>query len=588
MFLTRWLWKNLKGNRAQWITAIIISSICAATTFAAPAFTSYIIDHAVVGVTKESGEFFRNPDLLYTYAFIMIPYVIIRLSVFYLMLMLIEFSSQGLIVRLRNHLYKNMQRQDSVFFDKNRTGDLMTRLTGDLDMIRHFVAWVTRMGLDSILIFSTTLIYLFWVNWQFALIFAAVSPLIFVLRVFIRKNVRPLHLITRQKLSELNNRTGENIAGNKVVKTFAREEHEKEVFAKYNNAYKTASENAARKWFTYFPFMEGMAFSFIIITLLVGGFFFMADKLTMGEYVAFSTLAWQVSNPMRNFGMVMNDFQRFFSSAEKVVELYYASPTIVDRHDVENLTEPLSGKIELNNVSLVFDGRAILEDISFDVEPGETIAIMGPTGCGKTLLINLLGRLYDINSGSIRFDGIDINRLKLADLRSAIGIATQEVFLFSDTVDGNISYSDSSMSEDDTRLYARYACADFISGLEEGYDTIIGERGTGLSGGQKQRIALARALAKKPAILILDDTTSAVDLETEKEIRSNLDNLPFKATKIIIAQRVSTTKYADKIIIMDHGRITEMGTHDQLIANGGYYREIYDLQNDLGGVTVGA
>ena len=221
----------------------------------------------------------------------------------------------------------------------------------------------------------------------------------------------------------------------------------------------------------------------------------------------------------------------------------------------------------------------MLDDISFTVEPGQTVVIMGETGSGKTTLAELIPRIYDVQGGEVRVDGVNVSRLKLKQLRHNIGFATQDVLLYSDTIDGNISFGDSGMSEEDVVKYAKAADADnFVRKLSDGYETIVGERGVGLSGGQKQRISLARALAVKPAVLILDDTTSAVDLETEKHIQNSLANLDFPCTKIIIAQRISTAKYADKIIVLKDGKILEQGTHDELIKNSGYYREVYDLQ----------
>ncbi len=237
------------------------------------------------------------------------------------------------------------------------------------------------------------------------------------------------------------------------------------------------------------------------------------------------------------------------------------------------------GKVEFDKVTLKFNGETIIDDVSFTVEPGETVAVMGETGAGKTLLTELIPRIYDVNSGAVKVDGVDVRMLKLDQLRQNIGVATQDVFLFSDTIDGNISYGDTEMPEDDVVKVAELADADgFVRRLSDGYDTIVGERGVGLSGGQKQRISLARALAVKPAILILDDTTSAVDLETEKHIQHSLKNLEFDCTKIIVAQRISTAMYADKIIVLKNGKILEQGSHKELIARNGYYKEVYDLQ----------
>lgn len=264
---------------------------------------------------------------------------------------------------------------------------------------------------------------------------------------------------------------------------------------------------------------------------------------------------------------------------DKIIEIYYGSPTIVDRTDAVDKPDRFEGRVEFSHVTFSFGGTKILDDVSFEINAGETVVIMGETGSGKTTLLNLIPRIYDPESGEVRVDGVNVKMLKLKQLRGNIGMAAQDVLLYSDTIDGNISFGDTSMSEENVEKSAELADADgFIRRLSDGYDTIVGERGVGLSGGQKQRISLARALAVKPAILILDDTTSAVDLETEKHIQDSLKSLDFPCTKIIVAQRISTARFADKIIVLRGGKIIEQGTHDELIKRDGYYREVYELQ----------
>ena len=282
---------------------------------------------------------------------------------------------------------------------------------------------------------------------------------------------------------------------------------------------------------------------------------------------------------MRNISGILNDLQRFFASADKVIELYYSRPLIADRPDAQDMTERPKGKIEFNHVTFKHGNTTVLNDASFTILPGQTVAIMGPTGCGKTTIANLISRFYDVDAGEVLVDDKNVQMWKLSDLRSSVGIATQDVFLFSDTVDGNISFGNPEMSEEKVVYYADAADADgFIRHMEQGYDTIVGERGVGLSGGQRQRIALARALAVEPPVVILDDTTSAVDMETEKKIQENLRNLPFPCTKIIIAQRISSVKDADQIFILENGKI-DIGTHKTLSATNAYYRDVCELQD---------
>ena len=347
--------------------------------------------------------------------------------------------------------------------------------------------------------------------------------------------------------------------------------------------------------FVAVPLLESVGVSGVAVVLagylgvfsVLVSLFLIMGRISIGTFALFNSLCWTLTNPMSTLGMLINDLQRFFASASKIVELYYARSTIVTRQDAVKKEGRVQGAVKFDHVTLKRNGTEVLHDINLDIKPGETIAIMGPTGCGKTSLISLIPRFSDVSGGTVSVDGTPVGMYDLKKLRGSVGIATQDVFLFSDTVDGNIAYGDPEMSEDDVKRFAKIACVDFVDKLPEGFDTVIGERGTGLSGGQKQRIALARALAIKPSILILDDTTSAVDMETEKYIQDQLAHLDFDCTKIIVAQRISTTKRADRIVILDKGRVVDVGTHEELISRPGYYREVYELQNGIAGEKKG-
>ena len=318
-----------------------------------------------------------------------------------------------------------------------------------------------------------------------------------------------------------------------------------------------------------------------LITVFIGGLFMIQGNLSAGGLSIFTSLSWALSNPMRNLGNLLNDWQRFSTCATKVMQLDLSRPAIVDGDNTVP-HDRVQGRVEFRNVSFAYDGQNVLRDVSFTAEPGQTIAIMGPTGSGKTTVIQLLARFYDVQKGEIMVDGCNVRQWKLQELRHGIGTAIQDVFLFSDTVEGNVAFGNQELTLDEVRDFARRADADgFIEKLPEGYDTIIGERGVGLSGGQRQRIALARALAMRPGILIMDDTTSAVDMETEQYIQRQLRELPYDCTKIIIAQRISSVKDADQILILRDGQITERGTHAELLRQKGYYYQTYCLQNGI-------
>ena len=512
---------------------------------------------------------------------VLIGFTLFRTSFQYLSVMTYETCSQKLVYKLRRDLYKNMQEQDQAFYSKTRTGDLMTRLTGDLDMVRFAVSWVLRQLIDCSVLFLTTTITFLVTDWLFALSMLAVTPVIFALTYAFSKQVHPLYVDLRERLSQLNTCAQENISGNRVVKAFAREDYEIDRFDGKNAEYKKANTKASLLWLKYSPYIDGLSQALSIAVLLVGGAFLISGRITIGTFTLFNSLTWTLTNPMRMLGMHLNDLQRFFASANKVIELYYAKSTIVSRQDAKKVTSRVRGEVEFQGVDLALHGLSVLSHVDLHIQPGETVAIMGPTGSGKTSLVNLIPRFADVTNGAVLIDGVPVGQYDLHDLRRSIGIATQDVFLFSDTVDGNIAYGDTSLSEEEVRRYAKMADVDFVENLPDGFDTLIGERGTGLSGGQKQRIALARALAVKPSILILDDTTSAVDLETEKYIQDQLAHLDFPCTKIIVAQRISTTKRADKIVILDKGRVVDVGTHQELSQRPGYYREVFLLQNGM-------
>ena len=576
----RWLWENMEGYRGLYILGIFGTLLYNVLQLTVPFVTQQIIDLFLSGENAASNLETKR-SLFFGLIAAMVLLTLFRVTVVYLDCMIYEKVSQAALYRIRNFLYNKMQRQDMAFYSVYRTGDLMTRLTGDLDAVRHMIAWVVRTIIESFALYSATMIYFFFMNWKLALIMLMMSPIIFGIIFLFKKQVAPKHKLLREKMATLNTAAQENISGNRVVKAFAKEEHEIEKFDQCNSEYSKTNIETSFVWLRFFPFVETIANLMPVILLVIGGLFLINDQLTMGEYAAFSGLIWAIANPMRNMGNVMNEFQRFDAASVKVMELYYAEPKIVDLPGACDIEGRLKGKIEFKNVSFRYEDADIpvLHDISFTAEAGQTIAIMGETGCGKTSLINLIPRFYEPTEGEIYIDGKNIRDYKIQPLRKSIGLATQDVLLYSDTIDGNIAYGDANISADDVRKFAKYSAAeDFISKMPEGYDTIVGERGVGLSGGQKQRISLARALAIKPSILILDDTTSAVDLETEKTIQEGLRHLDFDCTKIIIAQRVSTTKNADLILVLQDGRITEAGTHEQLLSKRGYYYDVVRLQ----------
>ncbi len=569
----KWLWDNMdRRYQPRYVLALVISVVTSAMLLINPALSQRLIDDVILA---------QNPEPLLGILGVMLAAKILREGSRYFMIVSLEASSQNMLYNLRSRLFTKLQFNDFSFFNTYRAGDLMTRLSSDVDWCRHFVAYISYRITDSLFIFVFTVVYLFTVNAKLMGLLVIIMPLLMAITKLYAGRVRPRFKAMRERLSEMNAAAQENISGNRVVKAYAREEYEKERFNKFNKAFHDSNLSINKLWLSFYPFIEMLANAAMIVTVFFGGYLIIRGEMTPGQLAVFTGLSWALTTPMRELGMLLNDMQRFSTSAEKVMEIYYGQPRIVDSEHASDHKE-VKGKVEFSHVSFAFDGHKVIDDVSFTVEPGQTVAIMGPTGGGKTTLINLLSRCYDVTGGEVLVDGCNVKDWKLDQLRGGIGVATQDVFLFSDTVESNIAFGNLDMPKQQIHDYARRAAADeFIEHLPEGYDTIIGERGVGLSGGQRQRIALARAMAIEPGILVMDDTTSAVDSETEEYIQEQIRTLPHPCTKIIIAQRISSMRHADQILVLENGRITERGTHEELLAHRGYYWQTYALQNNI-------
>ena len=494
--------------------------------------------------------------------------------------MIFEHISQNTVFQIRKDIYTQLQEQDFMYFDTTRTGDIMARLTGDTEAIRHFVAMIIFAVFNNFMLLIFALVMMFSINASLTVLMLAITPFIGFFAYQLSQTVRPAFMRIREKFSSLNSVVQENISGNRVVKAFAKELYEIEKFTVENDGYRQAHWTASRIWESYLPVLDGLASFMSVVLILVGGILVIKNKITLGQLVMFSGYLWALNNPMRSLGWIINDIQRFSASTEKIIELLQRSPRI---KNVPNAIKnhKIRGNVTFRDVSFKYGRDYALHNINFSVKAGETVGIIGSTGSGKTSLVNLIPRFYDCNKGEVLIDGINVKELELHTLRSQIGIAMQDVFLFSNTIEGNIAYGKPEASMDETLWSASIARVDeFIHKFPEGYDTIVGERGVGLSGGQKQRIALARALLTQTSILILDDTTSSVDMETEHRIHTALRSMNRKQTKFIIAHRISSVKDADIILVLDHGCIIEQGSHEELLAKRGTYYQIF--QNQVG------
>jgi len=569
MTAMQWFNSFLKKYRTKLVFALFLATITSIIAIVNPYISGIIVDDIIME---------GNRDILPAVMIIMVVTTLLRAVLRYWFTMIFEKASQDLLYNMRDHVYRKLLAKDFYFYNNSRTGDLMSRQTGDMDAIRHFVAWVIYNVYENVLLFVIALVMMFVVDWRLALIMITVLPLTAIATFKQLKAVKPAFRNIRQQFSSLNAAVQENISGNRVVKAFAKEEFEIEKFEKENDAYRKAQLDAADIWKVYVPIFEFLANVLSIILYLFGGIMVIRGNMSMGQLVTASGFLWMLNMPLRQAGWLTNDVQNFLTSVDKIYQSIAVEPAI---KNPENAVKPqrMRGEIEFINVAYKHDGNTILENINFKVSPGQTVGIVGPTGSGKSTLMNLLCRFYDASSGEIRIDGINVKEMDLYFLRDNIGMAMQDVFLFSDTIEGNIAYGRPECSFDEVVAAAKIANAhDFIMQMPDGYDTIVGERGVGLSGGQKQRISLARALLKKPAILILDDTTSAVDMETEAQIQKELSTLKDRQTVFIIAHRISSIKDADLILVLDQGRIIEAGNHDELIAKKGYYYTVFHHQ----------
>lgn len=569
MAAMNWFFSFLKKYRSRLIFAMCLVTIVCAIAVVNPQIAGIVVDDVIKG-----GEYDKLPLMM----IIMVVTTLLRTVLKYWYLIIFEKSSQGMLYTLRDYVYKKLLAQDFGFYNKNRTGDLMSRMTGDMDAVRHFVAYVIYGSYENALLFIIALIMIFIADFRLALCMIAVMPFTIFTTYKQLKEVKPAFHNIRKHFSSLNTFVQENVSGNRVVKAFAKEDYEIEKFNRENDGYRDAEINATNIWKKYVPVFDILANSLTIILYLVGGIMVIKGEMTIGTLVTVSGYLWMLNNPLRQAGWLANDYQRFVTSVEKIYATAIVEPRIFNK-DNSIVKEKLDGEIEFSNVSYRTGGEMILEDINIHIKPGETVGIIGATGSGKTTLMNLLNRFYDVTTGSIKIDGVNIKDYNLQSMRSNIGLAMQDVFLFSDTIEGNIAYGRPDCSFEEVVEAAKIADAhNFIVRMTDGYDTIVGERGVGLSGGQKQRISLARALLKDPTILILDDTTSAVDMETESQIQKELKNLDGNRTIFIIAHRISSIKAADQILVLDNGRIIETGKHEELLDKKGYYYTVFHHQ----------
>ena len=566
-----WIKKYIRPYWFGWTWASILTIIIALMNIVTPYISGLIVDQVINN---------QQLDWLLPLLGLLIGATVFRMGMRYLYQIKFEQISQDVLFEIRQDLYTKLQELDFTFFNNTRVGDIMARMTGDTDAIRHAVAWTYFNILDNLVLFVAALIFLGTIEWRLMLMLLIVAPFIAVLTILLSKKASSAFYQIRESFSRLNTMVEEHIGGNKVVRAFAREDYEIEKFNVRNEDFRQRNLNSAKISSTYLPAIEVFASLMSVIAIGAGGMFVISNAMSIGNFVTFNGLIWMVNVPMRNVGNHVNDLQNFDASTLKIREMLAIEPEIPVE---ERISIPkLRGEITFENVSFSFADEPevdVIRNINFHLEAGQTLGILGETGSGKSTLVNLISRFFDPTEGRVLIDGIDIKEMNVIELRQQIAVVMQDVFLFSDTIKENISYGIPNAPFQSVQRVARVADANkFIEKMPEQYETYLGERGSGLSGGQKQRLSLARGLIKEPSILILDDTTSAVDMETEVKIQKGLKENENRKTTVIIANRISSVKNANQILILSKGEIIERGTHTQLLEKGGAYSKIYEEQ----------
>ncbi len=492
---------------------------------------------------------------------------------------LMHVAGQRFVLQIRKDAYAALQRLSFSFFDKGSTGDAMSRLSSDVDAIENMLVHGTDNIIVNVLRVIGIIAMLVYLDWRIALAVAVPAPFIALAVVVFGSRVRKRSREVRDQLGRLNAKLQENIAGIRVIKSFAAEEREYEVVCAKSDDYAERSIRLIRMWTAFYPTMEVVAAGGFVMTILVGAWLVEQGAFTTGGMVKAFGLLMMFYGPIHTLSHINETIQRALAAGDRVFELMNSEPDVTDAEDAIEL-EAVRGKVELRHVSLQYsEGVEVLRDVSIVAEPGECVALVGRSGAGKTSIINLIPRFYDPVEGAVLVDDIDVRRLRVASLRRNVALVLQDTFLFDTTIRENITYARPDATDEEVVAAARAAhAAEFIESFEEGYDTVVGERGVRLSGGQKQRIAIARAVLADPRILILDEATSSVDTESEVLIHQALDSLIAGRTTIIIAHRLSTVRNADKIVVLDDGRVAEQGKHDELMAKGGLYSRMCDLQ----------
>ena len=491
-----------------------------------------------------------------------------------------EITSQGVAYDLRNVIFKKLQSLSFSYHDQAQTGRLMTRMTSDVELVRTFIGMGLLQLISALVLLIGSLILMFIMSWKLTLVVMLMIPFIVVIMIAFIRQIMPISKRVQQKLGSLNTILQENLAGMRIVKAFAREEFEKDRYKSKNAELLDENVSLVQLFTKFFPGIFFIANMAVVAILWFGGFQVIDDQLTLGQLVAFTGYLAFLMMPMFMMGMIGASMSRAEASSQRIFEVIDAESEVMNKTDASKLPA-IRGEVVFDQVSFRYIGaeQDVLSNLSFTAKPGQTIAILGETGSGKSTIINLIPRFYDVTDGKIMVDKYDIRDVTIDSLRGQVGIVLQETTLFSGTISENIAYGNPEADLSEIQSAAMAAQAhDFITEFPDGYGTVVGERGVGLSGGQKQRIAIARALLVDPKILILDDSTSSVDAETEYKIQAALEKLMVGRTSFLIAQRISTVRNADLILLLEQGKLVASGQHEDLMQTSELYAEILETQ----------
>lgn len=564
--LSSYIWEH----KLAYLLAICSLLISVSLDMLSPQLTRHIVDDVITG-----GEIHKLKYLLAGILCIGIGRCIFQYTKEYTF----DVAGAKIMGEMRKTLFDHIQSLSADFFDRTGTGELMSRIKDDIDRIWDGLTFVGMLMIEVVVHTSIVLFCMYSLSWKLAIIPTICMALSALIAIVMENKLGAVYESISEENAQLNTVAEENLAGVRTVKAFAREKYEISKFLSHNKRYYDLNMQQSKVFVKYSPYISLITKLLPLSVLVSGGMLVMQGEITLGTLTAFIEYSMNIVWPMEMLGWLTNSLSSAIASNKKLKAIYREVPS-VKNPDAPVILSEVKGKIEFANVSFhKADGYEILHDISFTIEPGKTLGIMGATGAGKSSLIYLLQRLYDVTDGAIYLDDVDIRKLSLKQLRSAVSLVMQDVFLFSDTITENVKLGKKALISDKAVQKAAKAAQakGFIERMDKQYETVIGERGVGLSGGQKQRITIARALAKKDPILVFDDSTSALDMETEQQIQETLDKLA-GTTKIIIGHRISALCRADEIIILENGSIKERGTHQSLLAQKGLYYQTYQAQ----------